>query len=235
MSSCSRVWPSTAMAANFCFSLPRPSTPPCSMQFAGVRHLEVWINYHEEDTVSPQPGFEQCQNGNQFERVLETFVFVAGPQANQHADVVVDGQSVPVSATPPALTIPEDESVPHQELPDEETSPRWLIRLGSVQWDGPNRRFIPAAPPERLSEARRYVGVVASDVLAPPVGLRIRPRATAADKDAADFAAVEGRLRVDGRIAARKDILVTCLNVNRVKSCCGHPRFRMPQIWAISA
>jgi hypothetical protein len=182
--------------------------PALFEQFAGVRHLEVWINYHEEDTVKPQPGFEQCQNGNQFERVLENFVFAAGPQASQHADVVVDGQSVPVTAIPPALTIPEDESVPFQELPDEETSPRWLIRLGSVQWDGPNRRFIAAAPAERLAEGRRYVGVVASDVLAPPVGLRLRPRATAADKDAADFAAVEGRLRVDGRIAARKDVLV---------------------------
>src|SRR5262245_57531388 len=176
--------------------------------FANALHREVWIAFDEELTLRPAAGFEVCTDTPQFGRMSETFRIVVEPALPTHDSILVSGKA---SSTPPAAVgtpeIPADESVPYQELPDDEAAPFWLVRLGSANWDGVKRKFIPAAP-ERLMEGRRYVGVVVADALAPAGSLRIRPRTTPADLDAADFASVEGRLRVDGRIVAKKDILL---------------------------
>lgn len=156
-------------------------------------------------------------------RVLENFLPLVGekPLINQQRDPIsVAGKSVdaaePNLPIPPNVRIP-DASVPYQELPDTGDKARWLIRLGSVRWLPPNppattagHFVISATPAEKQNarEGRSYVGVVAESVLAPAGKLRIRDRFTPTipANETDDLAAVEGSLRVDDTLTAKKDI-----------------------------
>ena len=144
----------------------------------------------------------------------ETYRVLVGTQPKPQDPIMVDGKEAApldptITPTPDDLlnAIPDDQSVPYQEFPDDEFVNRWLIRLGSVRCDPLNGMLLTTTP-EKLAEDRRYVGVVAEDVYAPAATLKLRPRAAFADPDAADFARVEGRLQVDGRIVAKKDALL---------------------------
>jgi hypothetical protein len=167
-------------------------------------HHSVWIEYDETTSRPAGDGFADCRDG-EATRTVETFKIVIDPP-NPASAVIVDG--VP-AATPPAPSgtpeIPADTSVPYQELPVEPPLNRWLVRLGSLHWDGTVGRFRPAAA-GRLSEQRTYVGAIAASVLSPAGTLTVAPRTTFTHKDAADFVTVEGRLRTQGRINAQADI-----------------------------
>ncbi len=182
--------------------------------FTTTKHYEVWLAYTEELTQRPAFGYEQCDLESQFSRVRETYRVLVGTQPVPQDPIMVDGKEAApldptVTPTPDDLlnAIPDDQSVPYQAFPDDEFVNRWLIRLGSVRCDPLNGMLLTTTP-EKLSEDRIYVGVIAQDVYAPAAMLNLRPRAAFADPDAADFARVEGRLQVDGRIVAKKDVLL---------------------------
>ncbi len=182
--------------------------------FTATKHYEVWLAYTEELAQRPAFGYEQCDLESQFSRVRETYRVLVGTQPKPQDPIMVDGKEAApldptITPTPDDLlnAIPDDQSVPYQEFPDDEFVNRWLIRLGSVRCDPLNGMLLTTTP-EKLAEDRRYVGVVAEDVYAPAATLKLRPRAAFADPDAADFARVEGRLQVDGRIVAKKDALL---------------------------
>lgn len=182
-------------------------------------YLDVWIGYMDEAASPPPFGYDQCQtdaNGSN-RRWIESFEIVIAPgNAAQPQTVVVDGKAVgaydaAANPTPPAenadpLFIPPDFSAPFQELPsDEDGDPRWLIKLGSVRWDG--SKLIAS---DRLEEDRRYAGAVAATIYAPAGALTLRPRTEPSgyDPDKQNFALVDGRLQVAGRILAKKDVFV---------------------------
>lgn len=184
----------------------------------------VWIGYNQLQAQQPQAGFAQCDVSNQYARIQETYSLEIDPPAPTHIDVTVNGQQVnPPSTT---ITIPADDSVPYQELPDDTTDPLWLLQLGSVHWDGTpvNEKFKPTNPHTRLIDGRAYVGIVAQNVYSPFPEIApdpsnttfntdqpqffIGPRFAPADPDASGFAEILGRLQVDGRIIAIKDILL---------------------------
>ncbi len=176
--------------------------------------VAVWIAYDEERTRRPPAGWEQCEDGeNQLTRVREQFRILVGRQDDLRSPIIVAGQSFydqAASSTAGALTIPPDESVPYQELVDDDPLPRWLVRLGSVHWDGRagQRRFA-GTDAVHLAEERRYVGIVAAELFAPGGRLRVRDRAAqppAAADETDDLAAVEGSLRVDGLLTARDSV-----------------------------
>lgn len=185
--------------------------------FTNLLHREVWIAFDEALARRPAAGYELCDVAKQFGRVRETFRIVVEPGMPRHDPVVVAGKEVgpPPPPHPGDLTIPLDESVPYQEFPAEETTPRWLVRLGSVNWDGPNHKFVQAAP-GRLLEMRHYVGAIAAEVLAPAATLRIRDRATdplpAGGEDGAALggvkATVEGSLQVERLLTAKGDVQI---------------------------
>jgi hypothetical protein len=183
--------------------------------FSANKYYEVWLAYDEELTGRPGFGYEQCDIESQFSRVRETYRLVVGSQPMPQEPIIVDGKEAepldptvtPVAPEDRLVAAPDDRSVAYQEFPDDEFINRWLIRLGSVNAEPLNERLITSAP-EKLVEGRQYVGIVAEDVLAPAAILNLRPRAAFTDVDAADFARVEGRLQVDGRIVAKKDILL---------------------------
>lgn len=177
--------------------------------FANKDQREVWIAFDESSGKrSPYP--DRCATTDQFARVNEGYVISIDP-AKPHAPIVVAGKVVSPTETDPVKKIVDDESVPYQELENEAPLPEWLVRLGSVVWDGSagKKHFVATnANRETLDMGRRYVGVVAQEALAPAKSFRLRPRGAFTDVDAQDFASVEGRLRVDGRLVAKKDALI---------------------------
>src|SRR5207253_3636409 len=145
------------------------------------------------------PGYEQCVGeADQFGRVRERFRLVVGPQASMHGAVIVDGQRADASSTA-QVPIPPDEDVPYQELSDGDPLPTWLIRLGSVNWNGPLQAF-GESDADKLVEDRRYVGSVAAVVYGPAGIVQIAPRFTppapAAGERAAPVGEVVGPLHV---------------------------------------
>ncbi|HXH90988.1 MAG TPA: hypothetical protein VNN25_05370 [Thermoanaerobaculia bacterium] len=171
---------------------------------------EVWIAYREEEALPPEFGYGTCESDGSNNRVREDFRIVIDPAGDKHAAIVVDGRPADPS------TIPDDESVPYQELPDSAAA-RWLVRIGTVNWDPQAKEFVtitdgsdPAKEREQLLQGRVYAGIVAEEVLGPNQKLRLRPRAAfaATDIDKSDFAFVEGRMRVKGSIAEEKDIFL---------------------------
>lgn len=158
----------------------------------GKQHREVWITYDETPIRGPHElPADRCDPADQRGRVRESFRFAVGAQPMPHDPIQVGGRSatVPgelpagsVPSAPAAPSIPRDKSVPYQEFPDEGTSPRWLVRLGSVNWeagfvnwDGSKGRFIKAEP-VKLREERRYVGAVTAHMAAPAGKLQILDR-----------------------------------------------------------
>jgi hypothetical protein len=173
------------------------------------RWLRIALRYVEERSRQPRYGYGQCDINDQTSRVRETFRIIVGPTSIDRDPIVVDGRDAD------AMTEVADGSVPYQTFGDPTDAARWLVTLGWVKWfprplaNQPGDYFVAPATPEdkaKASSDRQYVGVVAESVLAPAGTLRIRPRAAFADPDAADFASIEGRLRVDGRVVAKKNV-----------------------------
>jgi hypothetical protein len=208
---------------------PEPLDPAKFASFTGVGPHDVWISYDQVQAQQPTGGFAQCNVSNQFGRIQETFKIEIDPNQPTNQDVVVNGN--PENPKSTDLAIPADDSVPYQEFPDDATDPLWLLQLGRVIWDGTNSNFLPPDSPSDLTLGRVFAGVVAQTIYGPmpePVPdpnkpdpstdlptFFIQPRFPLTDPttklptpDAVGFAAIMGRLQVDGRIIAQKDILI---------------------------
>lgn len=187
--------------------------PGAFSAFADLAHRAVYLAYDEVPSGHDANRYDDCLPGRQT-RVTEGYRIVVDPAAPTHDDIDIAGQPGVVvppggSLPPGAVAITDDESIPYQTLPDG-TPMRWLVRLGDVKWDGTTGQFRPADP-GALTSGRRYAGLVADHLLGAGGILRIAPRddpddTAVPDPDAADFATVEGRLRVTGRINAERDV-----------------------------
>jgi hypothetical protein len=172
------------------------------------RHLELWIAYDELAAQTATGGFAPCADAESYARVRETYRFAIGTIDPSHDEIVVAGRNaVPAAVGADDTVIPADESIAFQDFPDNERQARWLVRLGMCHWDGTVRKFRQAAA-GMLSEGRHYAGFVGAALLSESGALRIAPRTAAADVDLADFATVDGRLQVNGRIVAKKDVFL---------------------------
>lgn len=172
--------------------------------FVDDAHRSVWIEFDETTSRPAEEGWADCVDG-QPTRTVETFRLVVDP-LDDTTEVIVEGSAAAPPPAPSGVTeVPADTSVPYQEVPLEPPRARWPVRLGDVRWDGTVRRLRPAAP-GRLGQGRRYVGAIAAELLSPDDTLRVARRHPAADPDAAEFARVEGRLRVRGRLNAEREL-----------------------------
>lgn len=175
--------------------------------FHSDAHQTVWLGYQEDQAGALSSNWSDCQD-SAATRVTEGWTIVVSPPAPRTDAIIVDGSAASPPPTPSGKPeIPADESVPYQELPEGSPGDRWLIRLGTVHWDGMQQSFRPAAA-GRLMEQRAYVGAVAGHLYTPAGTLDIAQRKAPADMDAAEFATVEGRVRVKGRINAEKEVWV---------------------------
>lgn len=149
------------------------------------RFPEVHIGYREEAAGHPRVGFDPCADpASQFTRLRETFEIFIDPEPPLQDPLVVAGRTpavegVELEEEPPGvlahLRLPRDESVPHQEIPDEAQDPRWLIRLGTVHWHV-DQLLPDERDPPVLNQGRRHAGLVASSILAPDGRLILRHR-----------------------------------------------------------
>lgn len=201
---------------------PHKLDPKDFSRFDTLNKREIWIAYTEERFQRPASGYESCGDDEQLARVRETYEIVVQPEPPPDDGILVDGKLVQPQPPPPSvpdpnvLSIPADRSVPYQQMEEGARVPRWLVRLGSVNWDGTaGKQMFVAAGETFLTLGRRYLGVVAEEVMSPVKQLRFHPRTlprlpdgTDAGPDFEDFARVEGRLRVDGRIVAKKDVFL---------------------------
>jgi hypothetical protein len=192
---------------------PAQLDPALFDRFNTKAHRQVWIAYDETDVAPPAFGFGLCGADNTMRRTAETWRLEIDPGSQIRDDIVVGGQVIgapPTTPVPGTVYAPPDLSVPYQELPQEDVSrARWLVRLGSVNWDGadPVPQFI-AAEFGRLDEGRSYLGAVAAELLAPQQSLTVRARLGPVADGALEFAKVEGPLRVTGRLVAERDVYV---------------------------
>jgi hypothetical protein len=184
--------------------------PTAFAAFTTVAYQTVWLSYSEDDSGAMPSNWADCQD-SEATRTTEGWEIVVTPTPPTHDEITVDGVTADVAPAPaatPTVTpvIAADESVPYQELPESSPGDRWLLRLGTVQWDGGEQQFRTAGT--RLMESREYVGAVAATLYTPSTTLDIRQRTAPVDVDAAEFATVEGRLKVQGRIEAEKDVWI---------------------------
>lgn len=170
--------------------------------YATDDHYPVWIAYKEELYQSPAYGYDNCATTNQRTRVLESYRICVGTRTTTHDLVTVEGNTVPDA------DLPQDASVPYQEFPVAGEDDLWLLRLGSVHWNG--TKFIAAAA-DRLNESRDYIGIVADEVLAPDGTLVLRDRSTLSPLDAAAegvAVTIEGSLDVMRDVEAEQNVHV---------------------------
>jgi hypothetical protein len=171
-----------------------PPDPRLFQGLSGAGYVPVWITYAQDSVRRPAPGWEQCLTDDQFGRVQERFRVLVGLQTSLHTPIVVAGQTVAISTTSAGstltgITIPPDEAVSYQDLPSDDAAsvPRWLIRLGSVNWDATQRAFL-QGDPASLAEERQYVSLIGERALVPRQQLLIRNRF---DEDGVTRAIVE--------------------------------------------
>jgi hypothetical protein len=179
--------------------------------------VKIWLAYAEDGSRNPLPGFEVCQ-GDQQARVAEIFTVEAGELETTH-NVVVAARTLDAKAARKAFNAaaPDlyDESVPFQEVPDGGALPRWPILLGYVRWfkQGAAPGYLkprvaggPAPDAERIRAMRRYIGVVAEEVLGADGRLRLRDRNKAPSSNylppgaaaGSDLLWIEGHARIEG-------------------------------------
>lgn len=173
------------------------------IRFTRDDHYAVWIAYQEEAVNRVEAGYNNCDD--QANRTRETYRVFIEPLSPQPDGVVVDGRTArpPVDDDDPSR-IPPDLSVPYQELPDDYRQ-RWMLRLGSVRWDG--SQFVEAAA-GKLSEGRLYTSAVVGRLLAPAASLVIQDRFTEplAAGDPGVAVEVLGSLQVQRDITAKANL-----------------------------
>ena len=181
--------------------------------FTGTRTLSLWLTYSEAMARRPAAGYEDCEAGATFTRLSESFGILVEPKGDEHDPLTVDDKPAwpyDPAKTPPAgsFVVAADGSAPYQQFAPDDERPAWRIKLGNVVWDGAAHLFRDT-PADALAEGRRYAGAVADKLLAPAGSLRLAPRRAFADPALADtFAAVEGPLRVDGKLTAKTDVFL---------------------------
>ena len=184
------------------------------------RRIEIWLRYHEEATLNPQPGFEVCDVEDALSRVQETYLVEVGAKLahiDDHDPLSLSGVTTDAAqalkAFDPNAPVIYDESIPHQLFPEADQNARWLVPIGYVRWQpaqiGPGSFMArdDSQANNRDSDAirnfRRYIGVVAEQVLAAEGALRLRSRgkdpATSFFKlPSEELVWVEGHLRIEG-------------------------------------
>jgi hypothetical protein len=162
--------------------------------FPAKQTLTVWIGYTQQMINPDSDSCASAGQTNAYSRVQENFQIVIQPFPPTSDPVYVGGNVVTPPSTSPwtqpatlpalptiegAVVIALDDSVPFQELPDDNTTANWLVPLGQVLWDGKNQVFVQSAD-GTANQNRQYVGSVASTIYAPAGTLTIQDRSTPA-------------------------------------------------------
>jgi hypothetical protein len=123
-------------------------------------NLKVWIAYDPEKSTPPAPGWQVCGAGTQYTRVDEGFQLL-------YKDV----QDIF-----PLGDLPSTWPQVYNDLPDDAKTAPWPVYLGTVTWgpdpNNPATNTITAVnAPDPDQRDRRYIDIVAAEVLAPVQGI----------------------------------------------------------------
>ncbi|WP_420011761.1 hypothetical protein [Tateyamaria sp.] len=180
--------------------------------FNSERLLELWIHYDENARRDVDDARTTiCIGDTAYSRVVETYRFIVGTLTTEHDPLIVGGlEAKPALAdgSPDggAPVLPWDKSLPAQDFPDPRSSGFWPIRLGSVRWDGTVGKFRPVVFPVDLTTGRVNAGFIGGSLLSDHGTLRVAPRTPhLSGPDAEDFATVEGRVTIEGRVIGKAD------------------------------
>ena len=154
------------------------------------RFVKVWLAYDEQTGKPPGVGFVNCDAGNEYTRVQETYRFLIGDQTDTHR-ISVAGRTVnaadalKISVNPTAPSLP-DESAPQQTFPSDNLTARWLIAIGFVRWvvnsGGGGGYFVdrnidPSDPgDDRIRKVRHYIGTITEAINGSDGALVLRNR-----------------------------------------------------------
>jgi hypothetical protein len=185
----------------------------------GDSKVGIYVAYDWTAAQEPSPGFELCDEPNQFQVVQETFMIVPSTVAPTDDPIMVDGKEAVTKAKAGSITssppVPNDKSVPYQELPADEDSKRWYVCLGHVHIN-PTGGFTSVVD----LKDRQYAGVVANRVLAQENHLELAPRDFDGKTFPTDpFVTVEGTLEVKKDLDADGDVYLS----GDQASDAGHP------------
>ncbi|TGD76171.1 hypothetical protein E4634_01080 [Mangrovimicrobium sediminis] len=177
-------------------------------QFVGVGsgNVDVWIRYDETDLSATRPGFNACSAQDSYARAGESFAIEVGGKTSildrqsgitVNDQLLVDAREALISVDPDAQLLC-DGAVPHQQLPVDDATARWLVPLGHVHWSAADNAFLPLVDPaaqqaldsgagtqtpDQVYEAlmasrakRRLLGVVAESLFAAQGLIRLRER-----------------------------------------------------------
>src|ERR1700722_1140728 len=117
--------------------------------FPAKQTLTLWIGYSQQLINPDSDTCASASQTNAYSRVQESFQIVVQPFPPTSDPVYVGGNVVappsastwtqpatlpPLPSTEGAVVIALDDSVPFQELPDDNTTANWLIPLGQILW-----------------------------------------------------------------------------------------------------
>jgi hypothetical protein len=174
---------------------------------ATLTTVGIYVAYDWGAAQQPSPGFELCDDPNQFQVVQETFMLV--PSATEPLDdpIMVDGKEAVTKAkagtSPSSPPVPNDLSVPYQELPEDGDQKNRFVLVGKIQIDssGSFTKTVDLG-------GRKYVGIVAKTVYAPSDTLTLMKRDFDETKDPYPdpFAIVDGATEVKADLTADADV-----------------------------
>jgi hypothetical protein len=192
-----RAWPLDP--AQFGAFVPQP---PATLSTVGI-----YVAYDWGAAQQPSPGFELCDDPSQYQVVQETFMLV--PSATEPLDdpIMVDGKEAVTKAkagtSPPSPPVPNDLSVPYQELPEDGDAKNRFVLVGRIQIDslGSFTKTVDLS-------GRKYVGIVAKTVYAPSDTLTLMKRDfdETKDKYPDPFAIVDGATELKADLTADADV-----------------------------
>jgi hypothetical protein len=193
---------------------PTPLSPSTFAGLPGEQNREVWIGYQELPVADGMGGRMLCTGVDSYTRIEESFQIYAGPLDPKlwdvnRATVYVGGEP---AATPALMAmrgvvqLPPDGAEPEQDFEAQGEVVTWLLRLGSVHWDQTANKFRPVGDPANLSEGRVWAGLFGGSLLSESGTLELAPRVAFDDPDQQPFADIAGRLSVQGKLTAEKDV-----------------------------
>lgn len=195
--------------------VPTQLDPALFHRLGSAPNVPVYIAYDQNQSQPPTAGNQQCADDGQFARTQETVRIFGGLPAPLHDATMVAGSSVqPPKAgqtpDPSAISIPPDESVGYQELPDDSVDPHWYVYLGTVNWkQGQGASADQFLGADSDPAGRRYAGLVGADLSTAGPLLRVHRRADPAAADLTDFLTrLEGNLRVTEQVNAEADVVL---------------------------
>jgi len=148
----------------------------------------VWLRYDETAFKGLRPGWETCNDEDDFARVRESFAIEVGPFKNvkdrqsgiEIAGVAIEDARLGLWQIDNQAPLVCDGSMPHQTFPEDKA--RWLLPVGQAAWQAgaPGTLLDRTEAARKASRVfRRYMGQVAESVYASDGVLRLRDRMTA--------------------------------------------------------